>query len=90
MTKPKPKLTREALHASLQPPNNCRVKAFAETLSAEEQEVLKEALAYDRKDFPASAVRNLLLDCGYPEDEVPGTDAINDHRRGARPCRCRG
>ncbi len=90
MTKPKPKLTREALHESLKPPNNCRVKAFRDTLSDEEQEVLDEALGYDSRDYPASAVRKFLIDCGFGEEAVPGDGAIQDHRNGRRPCRCRG
>ena len=90
MTRPKPKLSIEALHASLQPPNGCRVKAFRDTLTPEEQAVLDEALGYDKRDYPAGQLRQLLLDSGFPEDIVPGSDPINDHRAGRRPCRCKG
>lgn len=90
MTKPKPRLSREALHASLLPPNNCRVKAFRDALDADSAEILDEALGYPKTDYPAAAVRDFLLGAGYSEDEVPGVDAINDHRAGRRPCRCRG
>lgn len=90
MTKPKPKLTRDALHESLKPPNNCRVKSFMDSLDPESREVLIEALSYDKRDYPASAIRKLLADCGFPEDDIPGDSAIQDHRNGRRPCRCRG
>jgi hypothetical protein len=90
VVKPKAKLTREALHESLKPPNNCRVKAFRDTLDTESRDVLDEALGYSPKDYPSSAIRKFLLDCGFEEDVVPGDGAIQDHRRGARPCRCRG
>jgi hypothetical protein len=90
LTRPKPKLTVEALHASLQPPNNCRVKAFRDTLSDEEQEVLDEALGYDKRDYPAAQLSDWLLGVGFDAETVPGSDSINDHRAGRRPCRCRG
>lgn len=90
MTKPKPKLTREALHASLTPPNNCKVKAFRDTLTPEEQEVLDEALGYDKRDYPAGTLSDWLVAQGFEGEIVPGSDAINDHRAGRRPCRCRG
>lgn len=90
MTKPKPKLSREALHQALLPPNNCAVKRFRETLDEESLAVLDEALGYDKQDFPAVKLREFLVDAGFPEDTVPGTDPINDHRAGRRPCRCRG
>lgn len=90
MTKPKPKLTREALHQAVLPPNNCRVKAFRDSLQPEERDVLDEALGYPRRDLPASALRNMLLTAGFEEMDVPGIDAINAHRSGVRPCRCSG
>lgn len=88
---PKPKLTREALHQAMLPPNNCQVKKLLNSLDDEEQRnVLEEALSYDRKDLSAGRLRQLLLDAGYDEKIVPGTDAINCHRSGTRPCRCKG
>lgn len=87
---PKPKLTREGLERAMQPPNLCRVKAFRDTLDAESQALLDEALAYDKRDLSAGGVRQYLLDAGYPEEDVPGVDALTDHRSGRRPCRCRG
>ena len=90
MTKPKAKLTRESLHKALEPPNNCRVKAFLETIPDEDREIVEEALKYDKQDFPASAVRDWLVKAGFPEEQVPGADPINDHRAGRRPCRCKG
>ncbi len=90
MTKPKPKLTVEALHASLQPPNNCKVKAFRDTLSPEEVAVLDEALGYSKTDYPAGQLVDLLTATGFDPDLIPGSDAINDHRAGRRPCRCKG
>ena len=90
MTKPKPKLTREALAESLKPPNNCRVAAFMAELDSESQEVLKEALGYESRDYPASSIRQFLLAAGFSEEDIPGDGAIQDHRNGRRPCRCRG
>lgn len=90
MTKAKPKLTREALHEALKPPNNCAVKRFRDSLGDEEREVLDEALAHDKQDLPAGTLRDLLVKVGHSEDLVPGQDAINDHRAGRRPCRCKG
>lgn len=90
MTKPKPKLTRETLHLALQPPNNCRVKAFRDTLSPEEQELLDEALGYDKRDLGSGALRQWVIEQGFDPELVPGTTAINDHRSGRRPCRCQG
>jgi hypothetical protein len=90
VTKPKPKLTKESLHQAVLPPNNCKVKVFRESLSAEEVEVLDEALAYPKADFPAGAIRDWLVGLGFDEEAVPGADAINDHRAGRRPCRCKG
>lgn len=85
-----PRVTREALHASLQPPNNCAVKAFLERLDPESRDVVEEALGYDAKDYPASALRSLLASCGFKDSEIPGNSAIQDHRNGRRPCRCKG
>ena len=90
MTKPKPKLTRELLHESLKPPNNCKVRSFMDQLDPESREVFTEALAYDSRDYPASAVRRFLVDCGFAEEDIPGDSAIQDHRNGRRPCRCKG
>lgn len=90
MTKAKPKLTRESLHVAVLPPNNCKVKAFRDSLSPDEQEVLDEALGYPPGDFRSGAIRDWLIGLGFPENDVPGTDPINDHRAGRRPCRCKG
>lgn len=90
MTKPRPKLTKESLHQAVQPPNNCRVKAFRDSLDDESREVLDEALGYRKDDLPASALSDWLLAAGFDPEAVPGADAINDHRAGRRPCRCRG
>ena len=89
MTKPKPKLTRESLHKAVEPPNNCQVKSFRETLDAESLEVFDEAIQYDKKDLSAVAVRTWLLDIGFDEDAVPSADHISAHRNTTRPCRCR-
>ena len=85
-----PRLTRQALHEALKPPNNCHVKRFAEGLDPASRKVLEEALAYDRRDMPASRVRDWLLSVGFVDADVPGIDAINAHRGGQRPCRCKG
>ena len=86
-----PLLTREALHQAMLPPNNCAVKRFLDQIDEPEQrEIVEEALGYDRQDLSASALRNVLINAGYDEREVPGTDAINNHRSGTRPCRCKG
>ena len=90
MTRAKPRLTQEALHQAVQPPNNCRVRMFRDSLDEESVKVLEEALGYDKKDFPASAVSDFLLAAGFDPEIVPGADAVNDHRAGRRPCRCRG
>lgn len=87
---PKPTLTREALHQALQPPNNCTVKKFRDSLNDESRAVLDEALGYDSRDLPAGKVREFLIGSGFSEEVVPGDDAIKDHRSGRRPCRCRG
>lgn len=89
-TKTKPALSREALHAALKPPNNCAVKRFRESLDEESLAVLDEALSYETQDFPAGKLREFLVAAGFAEEEVPGSDAIKDHRAGRRPCRCRG
>jgi hypothetical protein len=85
-----PKLTIEALHQALQPPNGCRVAVFRERLDEESLAVFDEAIGYEQRDFPASKLRELLIHTGYPEDTIPGVDAINAHRMGRRPCRCKG
>lgn len=90
MTKPKPKLTMEGLKTAMEPPNLCRVRAFLDTLDGDSREVLETALALDKREFPASAVRQFIIDAGYDPDTVPGIDPIQDHRVGRRPCRCRG
>ncbi len=90
MTKPRPKLTRDALHASLAPPNNCRVKVFLDALDTESREVLEEALGYKNQDFNSQGLRTFLIDAGFDPAEIPGQSAIQDHRAGRRPCRCKG
>jgi hypothetical protein len=85
-----PRLTRESLHAALAPPNNCRVKAFLDGLDAETRLVVEEGLDYPKEEFSAAALRDWLIREGFPAADVPGNDAINDHRAGRRPCRCRG
>lgn len=90
MTKPKPKLTREGLAAAMQPPNNCQVKVFLDTLDGESRTVLESALTLDHRELPASAVRDWLTTSGFADEDVPGVDAINNHRNGRRPCRCKG
>jgi len=84
------RLDLNRLHEALLPPNGCRVKAFRESLDADSQAVLDEALSYERYDLPASKLRVFLLSSGFPERDVPGVAAINAHRAGARPCRCKG
>ena len=86
----RPKLTKDALHASTNPPNNCKVKAFRDQLDEESKAVLDEALGYKAVDYPARKLRDFLLSAGYPEDAVPGVEAITEHRAGRRPCRCKG
>lgn len=88
--RPAPRLTRDSLHEALQPPNTCKVRVFLELLDEENREIVDEALGYDKRDFSSASVRNWLIAVGFSPDEVPGTDAINDHRAGRRPCRCRG
>lgn len=88
--RPMPTLSRESLHAALLPPNNCRVRLFLESLDDGSREIVEEALAYDKQDFPAAALREWLIREGFRESDVPGASAINDHRNGRRPCRCRG
>lgn len=90
ITKAKPKLTQEALHESLKPPNNCKVKQFRDTLDAQSTAVFDEAIGYNAKDYPASSLVDLLIKSGYDAEQVPGSDAIADHRAGRRPCRCKG
>lgn len=85
-----PRLTREALQEALKPPNNCQVKRFLDSLDDENRGVFEEALQYDRKDLSAGKLREILVAAGFKEELVPGVDAINDHRVGRRPCRCRG
>lgn len=85
-----PRLTREGLAAALLPPNNCRVKPFLEQIDPDDREIVEEALGYDRQDLSASGLRQWLIDSGFDERLVPGVDAINAHRTGTRPCRCKG
>lgn len=85
-----PTVTRESLHAALVPPNNCKVKAFLDTLDDESHEVVTEALSYSPQDLSATALREWLIGLGFKEIDVPGTGAITDHRNGRRPCRCLG
>lgn len=89
-TKRNPQLTREDLQQALLPPNNCAVAAFRGKLDHESLVVLDEALSYQQRDFPSSKLRDLLLRAGFSNDQVPGVDALNAHRAGRRPCRCKG
>lgn len=84
------RLTRAALHQALEPPNTCKVKALLDALDDESREVVEEALGYPRQDLPARRLAEFLADNGVPKDLIPGVDAINNHRTGTRPCRCRG
>lgn len=86
----RPKLTRASVEAAMLPPNNCRVKAFRDTLDEEATDALDYALAQDKRDLSSTGVRDMLLAAGFAEPEIPGTDAINSHRKGERPCRCKG
>lgn len=90
MTKPKPKLTIEAFHESLKPPNNCRVAAFLAEMDADSRAVLEEAIALSKAEYPASQIITLLESAGYEPAGIPGVDAFSCHRTGRRPCRCRG
>jgi hypothetical protein len=90
MTKPKPRLTKELFHESLVPPNNCRVKAFMETLDPDSLAVLEEAMRMPKAEFPSSSIVTLLLIAGFEADSVPGNDAFSCHRQGRRPCKCKG
>lgn len=90
MTKPLPRLTKEAFHESLKAPNTCRVRELLDSMDPESREILEEALSLSKSDYPAAQVVQLLINAGYDEMKVPGIDAINDHRNGRRPCRCRG
>lgn len=90
MTKPKPKLTMDGLKVAMVPPNLCKVRAFLDTLDDESREVLETALNMDKREFPASQVRQFIIDAGFDPDLAPGVDPIQDHRVGRRPCRCRG
>lgn len=91
MTKPKPKLTMEALAIAMEPPNNCRVKKFMEEhLDAQSREVFETALKLDKSEFPASAVREFLIASDFDAEVIPGDSSIQDHRNGRRPCRCKG
>lgn len=90
MTKPKPRLTVEALQKALEPVNNCRVKAFLESIDAESRVVLEKALAMSKTDLPAPAVLSFIEAAGYESEIVPGIDAIANHRSGRGSCRCRG
>lgn len=83
-------LTRDHLTAALLPPNNCHVMRFLEGLDEDQRELVEEALGYDRQDLSASRLRQLLIESGYDEKGLPGVDAINAHRSGTRPCRCKG
>jgi hypothetical protein len=83
-------LTREAVLMAMRPPNNCRVKRLLDQMDDEQRQVSEEALGYDGKDLPSGTLRQLWIDAGYDENVVPGVDAITDHRRGRRPCRCKG
>ena len=85
-----PRLTQESLHRALQPPNTCKVRAFLDGLDDDSRAVVEEALGYDKQDFPAGSLRSWLISEGFREQDVPGSDAINDHRAGRRPCRCKG
>lgn len=83
-------LTREHLETALTPPNKCVVRALLDGMDDDEQTVLEEALGYSSRDFGAQQVIDMLVNAGYREQELPGSDAINNHRSGRRPCRCRG
>ena len=92
------RLTRADVEQAMLPANNCAVKRFRDTLDAEAQDALDYALAQDRRDLPAVRVRQLIVDAlvadGMSETdaerEAPGVDAVNTHRSGQRPCRCKG
>lgn len=89
MTKPKPKLTMDGLKEAMKPPNNCKVRDFLEALDEDSRGVLESALTIDKREFPASAIQDFLVSSGFPVDDVPGVDAIQSHRVGRKPCRCR-
>jgi hypothetical protein len=88
-SQPRPRVTREALQESLTPPNTCRVAEFLATLDPESRAVVEEGLGYPSRTFPANALRALLLRSGFDESQIPSVYAIQDHRNGRHPCRCR-
>lgn len=85
-----PRLTMEGLAKAMEPPNNCKVKAFIDALDRGSREVMENALKLTKEDLPASALIDFLTKSGFDASLIPGDGAIQAHRRGARPCRCRG
>lgn len=85
----RPTLTRGHVEFAMQPTNNCRVKSFRDSLDETSQDALDYALEL-REDLTAGNVRDMLIEAGFRDSEVPGVDAINSHRRGVKPCRCKG
>lgn len=85
---PTPRITRESLHAALQPPNTCTVKTFLDGLDEDDRDVVEEALGYLPRDFSASTLRGWLIELGFKESTLPTTQHITDHRGRRRPCRC--
>lgn len=83
-------LTREAIDRAVLPANNCAVKRFRDSMPDDEQRAnLDYALSFDSRTLSAPRLRAELVKAGYPEADVPCDDAIQAHRNGKSPCRCR-
>lgn len=85
-----PSISIEEIHQGMEAPNNCRVKQFLEMLDPASKAAVERALSYERTVLTAPALRTILINKGFDPELVPGVDAINNHRNGARPCRCKG
>ena len=89
-------ITREALEQALAPVNTCPVRPWLDALSVSSRDVVEALFADDSLTHQQvmDALGRVYEQAGVSRTDIarllPGKDAIGDHRRGRRPCRCRG
>lgn len=85
-----PTLTRDQLEQALNGTthNTCAIARVHALLDEEGRAVLDEALAIDHKRLPATHVREMLIEGGVAEKDIPNVRQIQNHRGRRESCKC--